>query len=351
MNEVKRQPLARKKMTIKVGIIGATGYAGIELVRLLQQHPEVEMTQLVTESYAGQAIAQVYPHLKKMITLTGTSLDITNMNAHCECVFLALPHGKAKEIAAPLLQAGKKVIDLSADFRLHDATATPQFPKAIYGLPEAGYRNAIRQAVLIANPGCYPTASILSALPALHAGIIDVHQCIFDAKSGISGAGRNLQLRNHYCEVTENLTPYQLAGQHHHTYEIEQELSAIAKHAMTVQFTPHLVPMIRGLLVTAYFKLKQSLSTEDVYTIYQDYYQKEFFIRISSINEIPQVKQVRGSNFCDIGVCVDKRTQRLIVVSVIDNLMKGAAGQAVQNFNLLYGLEEKTGLMNATIYP
>lgn len=331
---------------IKTAIIGATGYTGIELVRLLHQHPNAEITQVVTESYAGQELAQVYPHLKKFISLEGTALDTDKIAAKCDVIFLALPHGKAKEIATPLLQAGKKVIDLSADFRLRNSAS-----EAVYGLAEAGYRAAISKASMIANPGCYPTASILAALPALHAQIIEPQECIIDAKSGVSGAGRSLQLHTHHCEVTENLTPYQLGGVHRHTPEIEQEFSAIAKQAVTVQFTPHLVPLIRGLLVTAYFKLKQNLSTETVLDIYQKHYANEFFIRVRPLNEIPQVKQVRGSNFCDIGICVDKRTQRLIVVSAIDNLIKGAAGQAVQNFNLMCGIQENTGLMAAGIYP
>lgn len=349
-------------MTIKVGIIGATGYVGIELVRLLQQHPAVNITHLVTESYVGQSIAQVYPHLNHFIELNGSQLDLAEIIKKCDLIFMALPHGKAANITEPLLLAGKKVIDLGADFRLrnpqdyetwyqHPPATHALLNKAVYGLPELGYRDRIQNASLIANPGCYPTATLLAARPALEAGVIDANDCIIDAKSGVSGAGRGLSLTTHYCEVAENLTPYKLAGQHRHIPEIEQEFSVIAKQPVVIQFTPHLVPMIRGMLITAYFKLSQSVTETDIHALYHSAYQQEPFVRVRALNDIPQVKHVRSSNYCDIGICVDTRTQRLIVVSVIDNLMKGAAGQAVQNMNLLYELPETLGLINCPSYP
>jgi N-acetyl-gamma-glutamyl-phosphate reductase len=213
-------------------------------------------------------------------------------------------------------------------------------------------RNKIKVANLIANPGCYPTAAILAAMPAIKAGIINSGDCIFDAKSGISGAGRTLAMHSHFCEVTENFAPYQIAGLHRHTPEIEQELSLLVNKPVTVQFTPHLVPMIRGLSVTAYFKLNQALTAADAYSIYQEQYNQEKFIRISAPGKIPQVKSVRGTNYCDVGIYVDERTQRLIVVSVIDNLIKGASGQAVQNMNLMFDLPENMGLDNhVAMYP
>ena len=348
---------------IKVGIVGVTGYAGIELLRLLQQHPQVVVTKVCTDSYVGQPIASVYPHLAEFTALTGEAFNLEEIIKHCEVVFLCLPHGHAISMVQPLLDAGIKVIDLGPDFRLSDPAvyehwyqqtpaANTLLEQAVYGLPEQGYKTAIAAGSLIANPGCYPTASLLASFPALKAGIIDPKDCLFDAKSGVSGGGRSLSLTNHFCEMTENLIPYQLAGKHRHTPEIEQALSALAEFPVTIQFTPHLVPMIRGLLVTAYFKLTQPLSQETIHALYETHYQNEPFIRIAPLNTVPQVKQVRGTNYCDIGIAVDERTHRLVVVSVIDNLIKGAAGQAIQNMNLMLQLPETTGLQTlCTAYP
>lgn len=348
---------------IKAGIIGATGYTGVELLRLLQQHPAAKVTCAVTESYAGQELAAIYPHLKNFVTIKGEQLDITAIIQHCDVIFIALPHGHAIDIARASLAAGKKVIDLGADFRLHNPDHYQQWyqqksapdellQQAVYGLPEAGHRKKIIQAQLVANPGCYPTASILAALPVLKTQIVTTTDCIFDAKSGISGAGRCLSLRSHFCEVAENLTPYQIAGLHRHVPEIEQELQKISGTDMTIQFTPHLIPIVRGLLVTAYFKLVTPMSQQSMHDLYQEIYADEKFIRVCPTDILPQVKQVRGTNFCDIGVQVDKRTQRLLVVSVIDNLIKGAAGQAIQNMNLMYQLPEMMGLdQQLTVYP
>ncbi len=338
---------------INIGIIGATGYTGIELLRLLKQHPKVTVTRVTTESYAGKKIDTVYPHLKNHADLTGEILNIDDLIAHCDVIFISLPHGHAAKIVQPLLAAGKKVIDIGADFRLknaqdyqqwyqHPAAEAALLKQAVYGLPETGIKETLAKATLIANPGCYPTASILATLPALKAGIIDTNSCVYDAKSGVSGAGRTLSLRNHFCEITENVVPYQAAGAHRHTPEIEQALSAIAGHTLTVQFTPHLVPLIRGLLVTAYFKLTSPLSQQDVMTLYQNTYAHEPFIRIT--DHLPEVKHVRGTNYCDIGCQVDTRTQGLIVVSAIDNLIKGAVGQAIQNMNLMLHFPETLGL-------
>lgn len=348
---------------IKAGIVGVTGYTGIELLRLLKQHPEVTVTYGGTDSYAEQDISDIYPHLKNQVTLKGEKLDVNSLTKNCDVIFISLPHGHAIDIAQPLLAAGKKIIDLGADFRLknsddyqqwyqHKPAPTDLLNKAVYGLPEKGVRQSIAQATLIANPGCYPTAAILAALPALKAGIINPNESIFDAKSGLSGAGRSLSLKSHYCEVAENISAYQIAGAHRHTPEIEQELSFLANKPVTIQFTPHLVPMIRGLFVTAYFKLKTSLSQHEAHAIYKETYHQEEFIRVNSLNQAPQVKSVRGTNFCDLGVFVDARTERLIVVSVIDNLIKGAAGQAIQNMNLMYALPEAMGLKgDFAIYP
>jgi len=346
-------------MAIKVGVIGATGYVGIELVRLLQQHSQVEITYLATESYNGQNIAKVYPHLKNIIDQEIAELNIEAIKAKCDVIFLALPHGKSAAIAA--LLSDKKIIDLSSDFRLrnpgsyqnwyqYDHPPLDLLEKAVYGLPELGYRAQLKNASLVANPGCYPTAVLIAATPALKLGIVEVNECIFDAKSGVSGAGRGASLTNHFCEVTENLIPYKLTS-HRHIAEIEQELSLVAKEEIAVQFSPHLTPMIRGLVATCYFKLKKTISQKEAHEAYSEFYQNEQFIRISALEQIPQAKQVRGTNYCDIGIYLDSRTQRLIIISVIDNLIKGASGQAVQNMNLMCNLDEAMGLEGAAIYP
>lgn len=320
---------------VKVGVVGATGYSGIELLRILNQHPEVELSYCASESYAGLSIAQTYPHLRGKLELIAEKLDLDHIAANCDVIFFALPHGHALNFVPKLLGKHKKVIDLSADFR----------QSSVYGLAEAGWRNQIAKASFVANPGCYPTAAVLAALPALEANIIDPNDCIFDAKSGVSGAGRSLSLHTHFCEVSENLTAYKIAGEHHHTCEIEQQLSRITKQPLAIQFTPHLLPIARGLLLTAYFKLKNTqFSEEDIYYIYRNAYQSEPFIRLSPFKQLPSIKQVQGTNYCDIGLRLDSRTGRLIVVAVIDNLMKGAAGQAVQNMNLMLQLPETLGL-------
>jgi N-acetyl-gamma-glutamyl-phosphate reductase len=348
---------------VRAGIIGATGYVGIELVRILEQHPEVTLTLLATESQVGRTITQVYPHLKGLMkNITCSALDIKKIIENCDVIFLALPHGNALNIVPSLLAAEKKVIDLGPDFRLRnpkdyqnwygkESSSINCLNQAVYGLPEAGYREAIQKTSLIANPGCYATAAILATIPALKAKIIDPAECIFDGKSGISGAGRGLNLSSHFCEATENITPYQIAGKHRHTPEIEQELSIITQSPLLIQFTPHLTPLIRGLLITAYFKLIKPISSADLHHLYKESYQNDIFILIANQDEIPATKQVRGTNFCNIGIHHDTRTQRLVIIAAIDNLIKGAAGQAVQNMNLMYQFPETTGLINMAIYP
>jgi N-acetyl-gamma-glutamyl-phosphate reductase len=348
---------------VKVGVIGATGYVGVELIRLLQQHPFVMLTYAATESYAGQFLGEVYPHLQEDVSFVAEKLDSDVAIDRCDLLFIALPHGHAARLAPQFLAAGKKVIDLGADFRLKnpeqykqwygvDPAAVSELNKAVYGLPELGVREAIQTASLIANPGCYPTGAILAALPALKSGLIELDSCIFDAKSGVSGAGRGVNLGVHYCEVTENFKAYHVAGQHRHTPEIEQALSSISNASINIQFTPHLLPMVRGLLTTAYFKLKTPITSDDVYEIYHDYYVDESFVRLCTLGNLPETKHVRGSNYCDIGIQVDEKTQRLVVVSVIDNLVKGASGQAIQNMNLMYQFPETVGLKNnISFYP
>jgi N-acetyl-gamma-glutamyl-phosphate reductase len=348
---------------IKAGIIGATGYTGVELLRLLAGHPGVEICYATSESYVGQKIGHVYPHLKDAVgDLIAQKFDITKTIASCDVVFIALPHGHAPDIAAPLLAAGKKVIDLGADLRLknpadyekwYKETPAPDalLQQAVYGLPEAGWREAIKKSSLIANPGCYATAAILAAAPLLKTDLINLNECILDGKSGASGAGRTLSLNTHFCEVSENFKAYQTAGTHRHTPEIEQSFSSIKGESMIVEFTPHLIPMVRGLFMTAYFKLQKNTTAQDIHALYQAYYHQEPFIHILSMDELTHTKQVRGTNRCDIAVHLNTRTQRITVTSVIDNLMKGASGQAIQNMNLMSQLPETMGLTSSAIYP
>lgn len=348
---------------VKAGILGTTGYVGIELLRILQAHSEVEVTLVGVDSYIDQEIADVYPHLQAIVQLKGTKQEAEFFAQQCDVVFAALPHGLAMQMAPIILTAGKKFIDLGADFRLqnphqyqqwyqHAPASETLLQQAVYGLPEIGLRQKIKSTQLLANPGCYPTSCALAAFPAIKKDLIKLDQIIFDSKSGVSGAGRSPSLNVHFSELTENFKAYNIGGVHRHTPEIEQILSSIANKNITVQFTPHLVPMVRGILTTAYFNLKKSLSTQEALEIYREVYANEPFIRISSLAKLPQTKQVTGSNYCDIGLQVDERTNRLIVISVIDNLIKGAAGQAVQNMNLMFGFPEMMGLKNlVTVYP
>jgi N-acetyl-gamma-glutamyl-phosphate reductase len=349
-------------MAIKVGIAGATGYSGIELLRLLGNHPEVEVVLAGTESYIGQELSAVYPHLAGRFSLLGREATAEALAAECDVVFTALPHGVPMKLAPAVLAAGKKFIDLGADFRLKDTAAFEKWYKhqhlapelnaeAVYGLPEL-FREQIKGARLVGNPGCYPTSCALAAAPLLKAGVVETRGIIFDSKSGVSGAGRGVNLGVHFSEVNENFKAYNIAGAHRHTPEIEQTLSTLAGTPILVSFTPHLVPMTRGILTTAYFNLTQEMSTEQVLALFREFYAGEPFVRIRSAGDLPSTKQVAGSNYCDIGLQVDRRTGRVLVVAVIDNLVKGAAGQAVQNMNLLFGLPETTGLLSAApVYP
>ena len=340
---------------IKVGIAGATGYVGIELIHVLLNHPKVKIVYAASQSHTGVPLVQVYPHLQTMIDIECSALDAKEMAQQCDVIFTALPHGHALMLVQPILDAGKKLIDLGADFRLkdpgsyekwynHPPASLELLEKSVYGLPELGSRDKIRNAQIIANPGCYPTCSALGCMPAIAAGMIKTDAMILDAKSGTSGAGKELSLGSHFCEVAENFKAYGVGGSHRHTPEIEQVLGEIAGYPVIVQFTPHLLPVVRGLLVTAYLPLKKDVSAEDVWKIYSNAYKQEPFIRLCPLGTFPQTANVRGSNYCDIGLIVDKRTGKLIVISCIDNLVKGASGQAVQNMNLMFSLPETMGL-------
>lgn len=353
-------------MKIRVSVIGATGYTGVELVRLLQLHPYTEISCLVSETYKDNDVGTVFPHLAKVITKDFSNLDVDEIAKNSDVIFLALPHTKAAIMAADLLKYPHcKVIDLSADLRLNDATVyakwyehqhpAPELLKeAVYGLSEVGLTDKIAKSRLIANPGCYPTASILAVAPILKnkPELLALEQIplILDAKSGVSGAGRSLNLGAHFCEVMNNFSAYQIAGIHRHIPEIEQELAKLTGHDIVIQFTPHLIPTPRGLMVTAYCKLKKDIALAEILELYQNYYKDRYFIRVGT-NSKPGIKSVIGSNFCDINLHLDKRTNMLVVVSTIDNLLKGASGQAVQNMNLIYGLAEETGLETSSIYP
>ena len=343
-----------------MAVVGATGYVGQELFRLLSRHPQVEIVAATSESYQGQTLGQVYPGLGDYAPQVLLGLEDERVMA-AEVVFTALPHGAALEIAPRVLGRGKVLIDFGADFRLRDPasyetwyrhphTERELLGQVVYGLPEV-YRSEIAGARLIANPGCYPTSAILGIRPLLVRGLIDPDSLVIDAKSGVSGAGRGLSLGVHFCEVNENFKAYSIAGTHRHTPEIEQELSVAAGRNVAVTFTPHLVPMTRGILSTIYAKLVEPVDAARLNQLYREFYAGERFVQVAGPGQLPQTKEVQGTNNCRLGTAVDERTGRVVVVSVIDNLVKGAAGQAVQNLNLVCGFPEARGLEFPTLYP
>jgi N-acetyl-gamma-glutamyl-phosphate reductase len=342
-----------------VAIVGASGYTGVELARLLISHPEAHVTCLTSRQYTGVPFSEVFPSMRGALDLKCDPVDIDLICSKADLVFTALPHKTAMEVVPQFLAAGKKVIDLSADYRLHDAqtycdwyqahTSPELLAEAVYGLPEL-YRDKISGARLIANPGCYPTGAALALAPLVQQRLVDNSSLIIDSKSGTSGAGRVAKEGSLFCEVNESFKAYGVA-QHRHTPEIEQTLSGLSGEAVTVSFTPHLLPVSRGILTTCYASLTQSMSTEAVLAIFQETYADEPFVRVLPLGKLPDVGFVRGSNYCDIGVVSDERTGRVIVVSAIDNLVKGAAGQAVQNMNILLDLDETTGLNQVGLFP
>ena len=343
---------------IKVAVLGATGYAGIELVRLLTNHPDVSIEILGSQSFKGQKISDVYPNLKGILDKECTEIDMDEV-AKCDVAFTALPHGASKTVIPALLETGVKVIDLSGDYRYDDVKvyeewygephSSPELLKeSVYGLCEL-HREKIKKARLIGNPGCYTTCSILGAAPLLAKGWASKDNIIIDAKSGVTGAGRGLSLGCHFCECTETTKAYKVAT-HRHTSEIEQELSNVSGEEIILSFTPHLIPQKRGILATIYMNLTEAHTAEEIQALYEEYYKDEYFVRVKPLGELPETKHVSGSNFVDIGVCVDKRLNRAIIVSALDNIVKGAAGQAIQNMNLMFGLDEKTALSQAGFY-
>lgn len=371
-------------------VLGATGYTGQELIRLLAQHPDVELKVATTQSYGDANITDVFPHLKGTISMSCSENDI-EAASECDVVFLALPHGVASKLITSHILGKTKIIDLGADFRLKDVDTYEKWyqtkhgnhallPQSIYGLTE-WHKQDIATAKLVANPGCYATAASLALLPLLSQNVIDPASIIIDAKSGVSGAGRAATQAVHFNECNETIKAYGLAT-HRHTPEIEQQLAQFAPGA-TITFTPHLVPMNRGILVTAYATLAKPLDTAGALQVFQSQYGNEPFVRVYGagqqsgttnesgngsgtngnngshqasagsmpVKQLPETRWVKGSNYCDIGCIVDERTNRLIVVAALDNLMKGAAGQAVQNMNVMFGLDQRRGLTHVPIFP
>ena len=347
---------------LRAGLVGVTGYTGMELSRILASHPSIRLTAATSRQDAGKRLDAVYPFLQG---LPGGDVvlmepDVKALAENCDVVFLAVPHGVAMEIGADLYDAGVKVVDLSADFRLRDAdvyeawykphTRKEYLARAVYGLPEI-YGDKVREARLVANPGCYPTASILGLYAALKNGLVRTDDIIIDAKSGTTGAGRKAVVSSLYCEVADSFRPYNIGGKHRHTPEIEQELSVAAGTSVTVSFNPHLLPISRGILATIYTKLSTPLSQADVQALYEDFWKNSPWVRVMPAGKLPETRNVRGTMFCDIAVTVDERTGRLIITSAIDNLCRGASGQALANANLMCGLPVDCGLNAAPMLP
>ena len=345
---------------IKAGIIGATGYAGAEIVRLLMGHPEVEIKWYGSRSYIDQRYADIYRNMFQIVEDVFKDDNLDKLADEVDVIFTATPQGFCASVINEEILAKAKVIDLSADFRIKDVGIyekwygiehkSPEYIKeAVYGLCEIN-REDIKKARIVANPGCYTTCSILSLYPLVKEGLIDPSTIIIDAKSGTSGAGRGAKVDNLFCEVNENMKAYGVAT-HRHTPEIEEQLGYAAGEEIVLNFTPHLVPMNRGILVTAYASLKEKVSYETVKAAYDKYYAKEKFVRVLDKDVCPQTKWVEGSNYVDVNFKIDERTGRVIVMGALDNLVKGAAGQAVQNMNLVFGLEESMGLDLVPMFP
>lgn len=345
---------------LKVAIVGASGYTGVELIRILNAHPEVAVTCMTSEQSAGKKVSDIFPSLRERCDMVLENLEPVRIAEKADFIFTALPHKAAMEVVPTFLKLGRQVVDLSADYRLTDPEEYAQWyephmnpallKKAVYGLPELK-RAKIAGANLVANPGCYPTCVILGLAPLLRKKLIDPASVIADSASGVSGAGRAAKVDSLFCEVNDGFKAYGVGGVHRHIPEIEQELSLLAGRKMTITFTPHLVPMDRGILSTIYAQPVQPLTAKLLVSLYNDFYRGEAFVRVLPEGFFPSTGHVRGGNFCDIGVTVDQRTGRVIVVSAIDNLVKGAAGQAVQNMNIMCGFPENMGLESLPLYP
>ena len=344
---------------IRVGILGGTGYAGVEVVRLLLRHSEVSIERIVSHSYAGKKLSDVYPNFMDICDIVLSDLDVDDIAENCDVVFTALPHGASKEVIPSLYNNGLKIIDLSGDFRYIDKDvyekwygeehSSPELLKeSVYGLCEL-HRDEIKPKRLVGNPGCYTTCSILGFAPLVKAGIADNKSLIIDAKSGVTGAGRGAKIPNLYCEAAETMKAYNIA-KHRHTSEIEQELSLLAGEDIILSFTPHLAPMKRGIIATCYANLNKAYTTQELVDLYAEFYKDEKFVKVYPAGTLPETKDVINSNYVGIGLVVDERLNRAVIISCIDNLGKGAAGQAVQNMNILFGLPEDTALSDAGFY-
>lgn len=347
---------------IPVGLVGVTGYTGMELARILSGHGSMELVRVTSRSEAGRRLSEIYPFLLDLPlgNLEISVPDVEDLAKNCKLVFLAVPHKTAMTIGGQLHDKGVKVVDLSADFRIRDSKTYEQWykvehtredllPEAVYGLPEL-YRDQIKEATLIANPGCYPTSAILGLNPVLRAGVIETEDIVIDSKSGATGAGRGAKIGSLFCEVHDSFKAYGLAS-HRHTPEIEQELSVAAGKSITVSFNTHLLPIDRGILSTIYTKIKPGVSPQHIRSLYEEAYDNEKWVRVHPVGSLPETRWVRGTMFCDIGFVVDARTSRLIIVSAIDNICRGASGQAVANANLMLGFEIDKGLEFAPMMP
>lgn len=345
---------------IKVGIIGSTGYAGQELVRILLQHKEVSIVWYGSRSYIDKKYYEVFANMFQLVDDKCMDDNMEELAEAVDVIFTATPQGLCSTLVNEEILSKVKIIDLSADYRIKDVQTyeewygithqSPSFIKeAVYGLCEVN-REQVKTARLVANPGCYPTCSTLSIYPLVKEGLIDPNTIIIDAKSGTSGAGRGAKVANLYCEVNESIKAYAVAS-HRHIPEIEEQLSYAAEEPVRINFTPHLVPMNRGILVTAYANLKKDVTYDEVKAVYDKYYQDEYFVRVLDKDVPPETRWVEGSNFVDVNFKIDARTNRIIMMGAIDNLVKGAAGQAVQNMNLMFGFEEQMGLQLVPMFP
>ncbi|HDM35714.1 MAG TPA: N-acetyl-gamma-glutamyl-phosphate reductase [Candidatus Syntrophoarchaeum butanivorans] len=334
---------------IRVGIIGGSGYTGLELMRILLSHPEVEITAVTSRRFAGRRLGDVFPHLMHLTDLKFEDVSLESISNRADIVFTAVPHTRAMEYVPEILRRGCRVIDLSADYRLNTRVYERVYGvkhrdpgrRAVYGLCEL--HPDVRDADLVANPGCYPTGAILAAAPLVRAGVVD--RVIFDAKSGISGAGAEPTNTSHFPNLAENIKPYRITTHRHHA-EMTQELREL--DPARIGFTPHVIPAIRGILTTAHILLRKPVEPDEVQAIFDGFYDDKPFVRVGGI---PDLASVRGSNFCDIGFELEEGSDRLVVISAIDNLVKGASGQAVQNMNLMFGLDERMGLMVPGLFP
>ncbi|MFV1952073.1 MAG: N-acetyl-gamma-glutamyl-phosphate reductase [Nitrospinota bacterium] len=345
---------------IKVGIAGASGYTGLELIRILSRHPEVEVSILTSERYAGRPVSSIFPSLSGWVDMEYKNLLPDEIINNSDLIFTALPHKKAMSVIPGFLKSGKKVIDLSADYRIKDPhiyerwyswihTSPELLDSAVYGLPEI-YRTEIRSASLVANPGCYPTSVILAMAPIMKTDLIDKDSIIVDSKSGISGAGRTTDITFQFADCNEGVRAYNIAV-HRHIPEIEQALGILSGEDVKVSFTPHLIPMTRGVFSTIYVNLREAPKPGYLLEIYKEFYKDEPFVRFMEDGKSADTHNVMTSNYCDIGIKVDERTKRVVLTSAIDNLVKGASGQAVQNMNILCGFREDMGLDTPGIFP